>query len=314
MMATTHQKIQELADKVATMLELGDTSAWTKPWRTTGYIPNNALTQKNYHGVNQLVLWIEAAVHGYKTHTWMTFKQKNALAERLEQEITIRKGQHSTAGYRYVTWIPSNFKMVGNDLYMDVTTGNHYREFEVTRFTLKTFNVFNIDQMDGIPDSYYASTEPAQATHIQAKAIFSMVENTKAEVRHGHPKAAFYPRNDFIIMPHISDFISNEDYFSTLFHELTHWTGHESRLDRLETAHFGDESYAKEELVAEFGSAFLCADFQIEESQPQHEAYLISWAKDIRDDPDLLFNAVRKAEKAHTYIQNLNAQQQEKQA
>lgn len=302
-MMTANKKLKELADKVATMLESGNTSAWTQPWKSGGNMPMNALTGKQYHGINMLSLWVEAEIKGFRTHQWVTFRQKNTLSEKEECEISVIKGQKGTTCYRWVTWIPKQYKKIGEDQYLDQKTGAIGNEMIATRFALKTFAVFNLDQLEGVPDHYFQSKDQPPPTHEAHDQATYFVDCLGADIRVGGDRAFYNPRQDFIGVPAISSFFTEDAYWSTMFHELTHWTGHESRLNRPSHKQWGDNTYAAEELVAEFGAAFMCAELGfIEPPTAKHEDYLASWATQIRKDPDVLMRAARGAEKAVAYM------------
>jgi len=168
---------------------------------------------------------------------------------------------------------------------------------------LKAYWVFNVSQVDGIEITPVAVTEkPFTANQLAEERIIK----TGARISHGGDAAFFMPSQDRIQMPHKSAFDSEASYYATAFHELTHWAGHETRLDRVKGKRFADPAYAFEELVAEMGAAFLCQDYGIQ-GELRHAGYIQSWLKALRDDSKAVFKAAAYAQKAATYINGLDA-------
>lgn len=298
-MMSIQKHIDALANQVADMLEKGDRSAWTKPWSCTGNMPINLLTQKEYRGINTLILWLAAATKGYTTHHWCTFKQKQMLSEKYEVDITVRKGEKSTTCFRWVDWIPKQYKKKGSTYFHD---GNAYREEEVRRWTMKSFGLFNLDQLENVPEELMPVTVNPMEYEYQQRALIAFQLAVPWATIHRGDRACYIPSKDEVWMPPPQSFFSEDDYASTLFHEYGHATGHKSRLDRLSLHNRASSDYAAEELVAEFTAAFLCARFDIMEPSARHADYLASWAKQIRNDPNCLMRAVQQAEKADQYL------------
>lgn len=179
----------------------------------------------------------------------------------------------------------------------------------VKRFILKSSAVFNAEQVDG----FAVSKEEPQETFFNLEKADDFIFKTAAKITHGSSRAFYQPAKDLISVPDKSKFISTdtstalENYYSTLLHELGHWTGHQDRLNRIvPTARFGSESYAVEELVAELSSAFLCAKLGVSSSPRQdHANYLASWLKVLKKDKRAIFYAARQATVAMEYLNNL---------
>src|SRR3546814_303972 len=172
---------------------------------------------------------------------------------------------------------------------------------------LKGYTVFNCEQIEGLPAHYYArAEEPASpvARLEQADAFFAA---TRADIRHGGDRAYYAIQPDYVRMPPAETFRDAESYAATLAHELTHWTRHPSRLDRdLGRKRWGDEGYAREELVAEVGAAFLCADLGVApEVRADHAAYVASWLQVLKDDKRAIFQAAAHAQRAVDYLHGL---------
>ncbi len=164
--------------------------------------------------------------------------------------------------------------------------------------------MFNAEQIDGLPADFYAKpTQPLPLTE-RVEGAEAFIRRTGADIRHGGNMAFYAPGPDRIQLPPFEAFRSVEAYYATALHELTHWTRHESRLDRdFGRKRFGDEGYAREELVAELGAAFLCADLGIEgEAREDHAAYLASWLKVLKEDKRAIFQAAAHAQRAADFL------------
>ena len=180
---------------------------------------------------------------------------------------------------------------------------------------MKAYTVFNVEQIDGLPAHYYVKPEPVidPAERIaHADAFFAA---TGADVRHGGNRAFYSNGSDHVQMPVFECFSSPEAYYATLAHEVTHWTKHKSRLDRdFGRRKWGDEGYAREELVAELGAAFLCADLALTpEPGTDHAAYIQNWLKVLKDDKRAIFSAAAHAQKAADFLHGLQAETESKQ-
>jgi len=216
-----------------------------------------------YQGINVLVLWLRAFQSGYSCPIWLTFNQAK------EAGGFVKKGEHgATVVYA------NSFEKTGTD----AETGEETTE----RIPfLKAYTVFNAQQIDGLPSQYYALAESPRNLAERLEHAEAFFAATRIETRHGGNKAFYSPSQDFIQLPPFESFENREAYYSTRGHESIHATMHKSRLDRsFDSKRFGDEGYSVEELVAELGAAFLCADLGITpEVQPGHAAYLTCWLK-----------------------------------
>lgn len=292
----THQTV---TDRIIADLETG-VRPWTRPWDNgaTGVRPLRHDGQP-YHGVNALTLWAEAALRGYTRPVWMTFRQALALGGNVRKG---EKGVHVVYANRLVNADPDT----NADQNPDTENALRARGFSV----LKSYTVFNLDQIDGLANRYPAPSsvilDPALRI-ARADAFFSA---TGAVVAHGGGQAFYAPGPDRIQMPAFESFLDVEGYYATLGHEMTHWTGHWSRLDRTFGAgRFGDDGYAREELVAELGAAFLCADLGLTlEPRPDHAAYLASWLQVLRADKRFIFTAAAHAERAVAWLHDSQPQ------
>ncbi|WP_298161946.1 zincin-like metallopeptidase domain-containing protein [Brevundimonas sp.] len=274
-----------ITHQIVAQLETG-VRPWTRPWVVSQSVSRPLRHDGTpYRGINVVLLWAEAAARGFQSSTWMTFRQALAL------DAHVRKGEKgSTVVY-------------ANAL---VRTDEDDTREEATRRIpfLKAYTVFNVEQIEGLPASY--APAPAPVVNLgqriaRAEAFFAA---TGADVRHGGGCAFYAPGPDFVQMPVFESFLDPEAYYATLGHELTHWTRHSSRLDRdLGRRRHGDDGYAREELVAELGAAFLCADLGLAlEPREDHAAYLASWLEALRQDNRLIFSAAAHAQRAIDFL------------
>jgi antirestriction protein ArdC len=258
---------------------------WAKPWSAehlAGCISRPLRHNlQPYSGINILLLWAEACAKGYSAPVWMTFRQA------LELGGHVRRGEQGAM----VVFANRIRRTVAGDDGQDVE-----REIPF----LKAYTVFNVDQVDGLPERFHATAapqlEPAQRID-RAEAFFAALG---ADIRHGGNQAYYMTGEDRVQIPPFESFADPERYYATLAHECTHWTRHASRLDRdFGRKRWGDEGYAREELVAELGAAFLCADLGLElEPREDHAAYLASWLKVLQNDKRCIFTAAAQAQRA----------------
>jgi antirestriction protein ArdC len=281
---------QEVTDRILASLEQG-TMPWIKPWTSTGYgLPMNATTKKPYRGINVLLLSIAAAEAGYTTDQWLTFKQALAAG------VAVKKGEKATRIYF--------FRKIEIDDKAADQSGAEAADRKVIPL-LREYYVFNVAQLSApLPG---ATEKPAPREFIGNDAVDQFVASSGAQIFHGGDAAFYQPVTDKIGMPAPEAFKTPADYYATKLHELTHWTGHESRMNRLQKmARFGSEAYACEELVAEMGAAFLCAKFGLE-GKLQHASYIASWIKVLKNDKRAIFTASSQAQKAVDFLEQLAA-------
>ena len=278
-----------ITDRILAELEQG-TRPWLKPWSggdmaTSGRNRPLRATGQPYRGINVLLLWIEAHASGYVSPSWMTYKQAQALGAQ------VRKGERGAT----VVYYGDSRKTVHDD------ASDEDRE-KAFRF-LKTYTVFNVAQIDGLPERFHAVPEPTpEVERIEAaEAFFARIP---AIVNHGGDKAYYIPSADRIQLPPFAAFHDAHGYYATRGHETCHWTRHESRLDRnFGREKWGDEGYAREELVAELGAAFLAADLGLAiEPRPDHASYIASWIKVLQNDSRAIVQAAAHAERAVAYL------------
>ncbi len=241
-----------------------------------------------YNGINTLMLWGAAVEAGFLSPYWMKFRQATALGAH------VRKGDKRT------------LVVYANTITRTEELENGSEEERTIPF-LKGYTVFNTDQIEDLPEHYHARPEPVidPAKRIpHAEAFFAA---TGADIRHGGNSAHYSGGSDHVQMPPFECFRSPEAYCAALSHELTHWTKHPKRLDRdFGRKRWGDECYAREELVAELGAAFLCTDLDLApEPRVDHAAYIQSWLKVLSYDKRAIFQAAAHAQRAADFLHGL---------
>jgi antirestriction protein ArdC len=278
----------KVTNKIIAALEQG-VRPWVKPWsaehtagRITRPLRHNG---QAYRGINVLMLWGDAVEKGFVSPFWLTYKQA------MEMKANVRKGEHGST-------------VVYADRFTKTGTDAKGQEVEEEIPFLKAYTVFNAEQVDGLPEQFYAQPADPLPLSERIASADAFVAATKAELHHGGNMAYYAPGPDRIQLPAFEVFRDAESYYATLLHELTHWTRHKSRLDRdFGRKSFGDPGYAREELVAELGAAFLCADLGIApEPREDHAAYLGHWLEVLKDDKRAIFQAAAHAQKASDFL------------
>ena len=274
---------QAVTDKIIAQLEAG-TAPWMKPW-TNGAtcldLPKNAISGKYYRGVNTFLLEAPAGAIG---NAWMTFRQARDLG------ANVRKGEKGQMIVFFKTWT------IGD---VNATDGA-----EKTIPILRSFTLFHTSQIDRLPAKYLpVAALPLPETERVARAEKMLAQAT---IVYGGNDAFYRPSSDSITLPAPEQFKTAGDFFATALHELTHWTGAKTRCDRDFTGRFGDTAYAREELVAEMGAAFLLKHAQIE-GEMQHAAYLAAWLEVLKADKRAIISAASAAQKAVDFILQASA-------
>jgi len=264
------------------------------PWRRVGLaLPANAATGNVYHGINVLALWVAAQKAGFSRPLWATYQQWTALGAQ------VRRGEKSSLVIFYKEYPSSDDK----------------DEEGAVRRVARTSHVFNCAQVEGFaePASDEVAAPIAPVERLRKVELF--VAATRAVVRHGGDTAFYNRRSDFIQLPPPEHFVptvtmaATEGYYATLLHELVHWSGAPYRLDRQFGKRFGDEAYAAEELVAEIGAAFLCAELAVTPStRRDHAHYVGHWLRLLRRDSRAIFTAASRASEAASYLTKLGDQ------
>ena len=275
-------QISKLYEQVTTAivadLEKG-VAPWTKPWKngnTGGIMPMNAATKRSYNGINIPILWHAQLSRDYPTASWMTYKQATEVGGQ------VRGGEKST----HIVFTKK------------LTIKEREREEEKQIGMLKAYSVFNLAQIDGLTQETAGKVEPQEQ---REDAVTAFIAATKADIRIGGDKACYVPALDFITVPPESAFNTREHFLATNLHELGHWTGAKSRLDRDLKSRFNEKSYAAEELVAELTAAFLCAHLNIK-GELKHAEYINNWIQLLKEDDRAIFTASSKASQAANFL------------
>lgn len=280
---------QVITDRIISILEKGVSEArsrWTSAARR-GF-PVNGKTGVSYQGANVLVLWDEAIERGYSSNVWMTYKQAEGMGAQ------VRKGEKAVLCAYFEMVVKNSQDQPDQD---NSDEGNAKGFFPMC----KPFWLFNVAQIDGLPETL---------TKIEPEKEFQPIEDaeklitaTGATIKHAGERAFYSPSADQITLPFQERFICPEFYYATALHELTHWTGHPSRLNRQFSKRFGDEAYAFEELVAELGAAFVAGHIGfVDMTILDHADYVNNWLSVLRKDKTAIFAASKQACRAYDFI------------
>jgi antirestriction protein ArdC len=291
MNATVHTIVtQTIIEKLTSAIANGETIApWCKPWATTGSNPTSGSTGKGYRGIN----WFILSLMGRANPFWFTFKQAKALGG------SVRKGEKGTA---VVFWA----------MIETIKDGKPKKQP-----LLRYYTVFNGEQCDNLPTKYATPTATVRAFQPieRAESVIAAWEG-KPVIKHMGGRACYSPSSDTITMPVRESFNGNGEYYSTLFHECVHATGHPTRLAREEMGKgaFGSHEYSKEELTAEMGAAILASYCGIESTMGNSVSYLSHWLSKLKSEPTWLVSAAGKAQKAADMILGITAGQESTEA
>jgi antirestriction protein ArdC len=292
MQSTERQDVYtRITGKIVESLEQG-VRPWVKPWSA-----NNAAGRiirplrhngQAYSGINILMLWASAMEQGFTCPMWMTFKQATEL------NAHVRKGEKGSLVVYANTLTKTEDDGAGNEVEREIPF-------------MKGYTVFNAEQIEGLPEIFYTKPTPKREGPARIEHAEAFFANTKADIRIRGSRAYYSIDGDHIVMPPIESFESAECYYATLAHESTHWTRHATRLERdFGRKTWGDEGYAREELVAELGSAFLCADLELTpEVREDHASYIASWLEVLKNDKRAIFQAASHAQRAVDFLHGL---------
>jgi antirestriction protein ArdC len=276
----------EVTTRIITALEAGVTP-WIQPWRTNFEpMPINAVSRRCYRGINAVLLTLEAQSRGFNRNAWLTYRQA------MEVGANVRAGETGCVVVFYKLHElphPKSVEQIEDEPKPRVVP------------LLRSFTVFNIDQVDGLP--IRLREKEAMFSWQPDEAAERLLVESRADIRHGGSMAYYDPRNDRIQVPQRTAFKDSAGYYATALHELCHWTGHAKRLARDLTGRFGACAYAAEELVAEIGSAFLCASCYLKGSL-RHASYISNWLQLLKNDKRAIFAASAKAQQAVDYIES----------
>jgi len=274
----------EITARIIAQVEAG-ILPWTQPWKRTGEavsgFPVNARTGRAYSGVNILLLWMAQFERGYRSSSWVTFKQA------LDMGGNVRKGERASMAVFADRFVPAAEKARA------LESGEDARSVPF----LKRFTVFNVDQCDGIGE---ITGEAPDVSMIRPNAA-ALIAATGADIRIGGDKACYVPSQDFIALPPPSSYFEPVNWHRTAFHELGHWTGAKHRLARDMSSGVGSHGYAREELVAEMCGAFVCAAMGITPTV-RHADYIGAWLAVLKEDSRAIVRAASAASKAADFV------------
>jgi antirestriction protein ArdC len=276
----------EVTCQVIAELEAGRLP-WVQPWDGAACgcsMPHNAGTGRRYSGINVLILWAAVIDGGYRSQRWLTYRQAQAAGGN------VRKGERGTTVCYADRFTPKGEEAQARD---------EDRDARQIAF-LKRFTVFNVDQCEGLPET--ATGMPDAPAEIDLlPQVQALIEASGADFRIGGGDAYYSPGADYVAVPPQAAFGEPVNWYRTALHELGHWTGHRSRLDRNQRGRFGSADYAREELIAEMASAFACASLSIQPTV-RHADYVGSWLAVLREDEKAIFRAASAASKAADFL------------
>jgi antirestriction protein ArdC len=297
-MAKQEELRRNITDQIVESLKSGGVPPWRRPWGispNSGF-PTNTVSRKRYSGVNVLLLRMAAMAHDFRSKYWATYTQWKELGGQVMRRPDSIKPGHWGQSIVFFTRVTKTET--------DPVTGD---EEETSFPILKTYCVFNVDQVEGDHLDYLRVKEESLAVNtdfVDYGPAEETIIATGADIRFGGDRAYFNRPDDFIQIPPKHRFKQENEYYGTVFHELAHWTGHESRLNRDQHSRFGNRSYAEEELVAEIGSCFTLAALGVPQTDnlDNHKAYVANWLEALSKDSRFIFRAASAASKAADHI------------
>lgn len=272
---------QEVTDKMVQAIEEGS-APWQQPWQGRFGWPENPTTGKPYHGINVLML----AAIGYQDPRWCSYEQAR------KADWQVRAGEKSTRIYFYK---PTTVDTKELD---PVTCLPKAKIVPIFR----SYPVFNLSQIDGAPKFEHGIQHEVVLDDVTEQTILDIIEASGAQIVDGRTQALYTPKGDQIAMPAKDTFESDAHYYAALFHEMAHWTGHESRLNRAFSFDKKSPEYAREELRAEMASAMISMQLGIPSAIPNHEGYVAAYLKVLRNDKKEIFRAAKDAETITRFI------------
>jgi antirestriction protein ArdC len=297
-MAKQEELRRNITDQIVESLKSGGVPPWRRPWGispNSGF-PTNTVSGRRYSGVNVLLLRMASMAHGFRSKYWATYNQWRELGGQvMRRPDSIKPGSwgQSIVFFTRVTKTET-----------DPVTGD---EEETSFPLLKTYCVFNVDQVEGAHLDHLRVDEESLAVNtdfVDYGPAEETITATNADIRFGGDRAYFNRPDDYIQIPPKHRFRQENEYYGTIFHELAHWTGHEGRLNRQQHSRFADKSYAEEELVAEIGSCFTLAALGVPQTDnlDNHKAYVANWLEALSKDSRFIFRAASAASKAADHL------------
>lgn len=278
----------EITDKIIAELAVGR-APWVQPWGSAAGMaplgmPKNAATDRRYTGINVLILWGAVIEHGFTGQSWLTFRQALSLGGH------VRKGERGTTVVYADRFTPQDERRKASE------TGDEARSIAF----LKRFTVFNVAQCEGLPEELMAAAPPVE-TELVLPQVEALIRATGLDFRIGGDRAFYQPRLDYVQVPPPQAYFEPINWHRTALHEVSHASGHLSRLNRDLSGSFGSKKYAFEELIAEISAAFLCASLGITPTV-RHADYIGSWLEVLHDDNKAIVRAASAASKAADFI------------
>ena len=280
---------RRVTERIVTDLEQG-VRPWERPWRVSGQGVGSLPVRWDgtpYRGINVLLLWCEADERGFGCNRWMTYRQAKTLGGH------VRKGQQGCP-------------VVFADRITKTVEADNGEQEERSTLLMKSYTVFNVEQIEGLPQHFDDRVPSGGAGAVMNERAERFFAASGADFHYGGDEAFFDPSRDLIRLPQPESFRDAEAFIAVKAHELIHWTGHRDRLAREFGLRFGDDAYAVEELVAEMGAAFVCADLGVaSEIRGDHAAYLAGWLAVLKRDSRAIFTAASAAQRAMDFLHGL---------
>ena len=272
---------------------------WERPWSETGSVEaaRNATSGRRYRGINVLLLWDAVDRHGFSCNRWLTFNQAR------EHTGGVRKGSRGSRIVFATHFIPKEERK-------RIEVGKISAEEARRQFHLRNYSVFNLDQCREVPQRMRPESGTPEPEE-QQKAVEALMAQSGAEIRIGGSEAFYHHTQDYIVLPHFACFEKTDDFYATALHELTHWTGHRTRLKRKFGPRPPHKNYVTEEMIAELGAAFLCAEFGIR-PRSRHSDYLAHWLAVMRADSRAIFSCAGKASDAADFLLSFTEPEEER--
>ena len=287
----TEELYQKVTNTIIELLEKVEATQGNFHWNNiTKTRPKNIFKNNDYTGINFLYLSVIAILRKYPTNFWLTFKDIQQLKGK------IKKGSKASEVIFYKT----NLYDKDGNLTTDIEQAKSKKR------VIKYYYVFNVADIEGLPEAYYIDNKINEAVLTQWQKddqAEQIISATGAKIQYLPQNRAFYRQSDdTITLPIREQFTGTTPFYSTVFHELIHWTGHENRCNREKGGRFGDEKYAFEELIAELGATFICSHLNFEEHITENAIYIKSWLEALKNDTLFIFKASAQASKAADYI------------
>jgi antirestriction protein ArdC len=278
----------DVTDRIILELEAGRLP-WVQPWDGWAAVdlPRNAVTGRRYSGINILFLWAALSEQGYGSQRWMTYRQAQAIG------ANVRRGEQGTTVVYADRFTPRGKEGA------ERSAGEGEEQRQQVAF-LKRFTVFNVEQIEALPASFNACELALSRDREPIPEAEALIASTGADFRIGGDRAYYHPDADYVRVPPQQAYPDQINWYRTALHELGHWTGHGSRLDRLKRG-MDRDAYGREELVAEMCSAFVCAELGIVPTV-RHADYIGAWLAILREDNKAIFRAASQASKAADWL------------